>query len=86
MVLNHEPREASAELAAAVVRETLAAGGPASRPLIARNGLGSAFVDPALRLLQHGGAAIRLGAQLNQIVFADTGRVSALDFAGEAAS
>ena len=84
MMLNHEPREASAELAAAVVRETLAAGGPASRPLLARNGLSSAFVDPALRLLQHGGAAIRLGAQLNQIVFADTGRVSALDFAGEA--
>jgi squalene-associated FAD-dependent desaturase len=83
MMLNHEPREASAEVAAAVVRETLAAGGPASRPLIARNGLGSAFVDPALRLLQHGGAAIRLGAQLNQIAFADTGRVSALDFAGE---
>jgi hydroxysqualene dehydroxylase len=81
LVLNHEPREATAELAAAVVRETLAAGGPASRPLVARNGLGSAFVDPALRLLQHGGAAIRLGAQLNQIVFADTGRVSALDFA-----
>jgi hydroxysqualene dehydroxylase len=83
LVLNHEPREATAELAAAVVRETLAAGGPASRPLVARNGLGSAFVDPALRLLQHGGAAIRLGAQLNRIVFADTGRVSALDFADE---
>ena len=84
MMLNHEPREASAELAAAMVRETLAAGGPASRPLLARNGLSSAFVDPALRLLQHGGAAIRLGAQLNQIVFADTGRVRALDFASEA--
>ena len=84
LVLNHEPREATAELAAAVVRETLAAGGPASRSLVARNGLGSAFVDPALRLLQHGGAAIRLGAQLNQIVYADTGRVSGLDFAGEA--
>ncbi|WP_144155877.1 hydroxysqualene dehydroxylase HpnE [Paraburkholderia sp. BCC1885] len=83
LVLNHEPREATAELAAAVLRDTLAAGGPASRPLLARNGLSSAFVDPALRLLQHGGAAIRLGAQLNQIVFADTSRVSALDFVGE---
>jgi hydroxysqualene dehydroxylase len=31
--------------------------------------------------LQHGGAAIRLGAQLKEIVFADTGRVSALEFA-----
>jgi squalene-associated FAD-dependent desaturase len=81
LMLNHEPREASAELAAAMIRETLAAGGQACRPLLARNGLSSAFVDPALRLLQHGGAAIRLGAQLKEIVFADTGRVSALEFA-----
>ena len=60
-MLNVEPREASAELTGAMVRETLLAGGLACRPLVARNGLGSAFVDPALRLLQHGGAAIRLG-------------------------
>jgi squalene-associated FAD-dependent desaturase len=81
LMLNLEPREASAELAAAVVRETLAAGGPACRPLLARNGLSSAFVEPALRLLQHGGAAIRLGAQLNEMVFAERGRVSGLSFA-----
>jgi squalene-associated FAD-dependent desaturase len=82
-LLNVEPREASAELAGAMVRETLVAGGLACRPLVARNGLGSAFVDPALRLLQHGGAAIRLGSRLTDMVFADTGRVSALNFAGE---
>ena len=79
-VLNIEPREATAELAGAVARETFAAGGPACRPLVARNGLSSAFVDPALRLLQHGGAAIRLGSPLQEMVFADTGRVSALNF------
>ncbi|PCE23378.1 hypothetical protein BWP39_27255 [Paraburkholderia acidicola] len=79
-VLNVEPRDGTAELAGAVVRETLVAGGQACRPLVARNGLASAFIDPALRLLQHGGAEIRLGSQLKSIEFADTGRAAALDF------
>jgi squalene-associated FAD-dependent desaturase len=80
-LLNVEPREASAELAGTMVREALLAGGLACRPLVARNGLGSAFVDPALRLLQHGGAAIKLGSRLRQVVFAaNGGRVQALDF------
>lgn len=83
-MLNVEPREASAELTSAMVRETLLAGGLACRPLMARNGLGSAFVDPALRLLQHGGAAIRLGSRLQEIAFAaDNRRVRALNFADE---
>ncbi|MFM0289021.1 hydroxysqualene dehydroxylase HpnE [Paraburkholderia megapolitana] len=79
-VLNVEPRDGTAELAGAVLRETLAAGGQACRPLVARNGLASAFVDPALRLLQHGGAEIRLGSQLKSIEFAETGRAAALGF------
>ncbi|MEW9581760.1 hydroxysqualene dehydroxylase HpnE [Paraburkholderia sp. DGU8] len=80
-LLNVEPRDASAELAGAMVREALLAGGLACRPLVARNGLGSAFVDPALRLLQHGGAAIKLGSRLRQVVFAaNGGRVQALNF------
>ncbi|MGH8783285.1 hydroxysqualene dehydroxylase HpnE [Paraburkholderia sp.] len=79
-VLNVEPRDGTAALAGAVVRETLAAGGQACRPLVARNGLASAFIDPALRLLQHGGAEIRLGSRLKSIAFEDTGRVAALDF------
>lgn len=82
-MLNLEPREASAELTGAMVRETLLAGGLACRPLVARNGLGSAFVDPALRLLQHGGATIKLGSCLREIAFADAGRVQALHFADE---
>ncbi|MFM0629568.1 hydroxysqualene dehydroxylase HpnE [Paraburkholderia xenovorans] len=83
-MLNVEPREASAELTGNMVREALLAGGLACRPLAARNGLGSAFVDPALRLLQHGGAAIRLGSRLDGIVFAaDNRRVQALNFAAE---
>jgi hydroxysqualene dehydroxylase len=83
-LLNLEPRDASAELTGAMVRETLLAGGLACRPLVARNGLGSAFVDPALRLLQHGGAAIKLGSRLREVVFAaNAGRVQALNFVDE---
>ncbi|RFU48660.1 hydroxysqualene dehydroxylase HpnE [Paraburkholderia sp. DHOC27] len=82
-VLNVEPREASAEMTAGFVRETLLAGGAACRTLTARHGLSSAFVDPALRLLQHGGAAIRLDSRLDDIVFSERGRVSGLRFADE---
>ena len=76
-MLGVEPREASAELTAAMVRETLVAGGLACRPLVACNGLSRAFVDPALRLLQHGGATIELGSRLENLVFADNANVSA---------
>ena len=52
-----------AALAGAVVRETLAAGGSACRPLIARDGLGaSASIEPALSLLQAARREVRLGA------------------------
>lgn len=81
-MLNAEPRDAPAALTGAMVRETLMAGGLACRPLIARNGLSSAFVDPALRLLQHGGATIEIGSRLEKIRFAaNASRVEALDFA-----
>lgn len=82
--LNVEPRHATAELAAALVRGSLFAGGQACRPLVARNGLGSAFVDPALRLLQHDGATIRLGAGVRELAFSAAGdRLEALVFDGE---
>ncbi|MBN3764153.1 hydroxysqualene dehydroxylase HpnE [Burkholderia sp. Ac-20365] len=83
---NTEPRNATAELVSAALRDTFAAGGPSSRPLIARNGLGSAFVEPALRLLQHGGAAIRLGARVDALEFTEEGaqsRVAALRLDGD---
>lgn len=83
-MLKVEPREASAELTGAMVRQTVMAGGLACRPLIARNGLSSAFVDPALRLLQHGGAEIKLGSRLDDMIFAaDNRRVQTLNFAHE---
>lgn len=80
--LNVDPRGASGELAANMLREALFNGGDAFRPLVARSGLSSAFVDPALRMLQHGGAAIRLKTPLVEITYDDAARrVVALDFA-----
>ncbi|RQS67704.1 FAD-binding protein [Burkholderia sp. Bp8963] len=82
--LNVEPRHATAELARAVVCGTFAAGGPACRPLFARHGLGSAFVEPALRMLQHGGATIRLRSRLDALEFGARGHaVDALVIDGE---
>jgi squalene-associated FAD-dependent desaturase len=65
--LNTDPPEASARLAAAVVRETLAAGGRACRPLVAKDGLTGAFIDPALRFVETKGGAIRYGARLRAL-------------------
>lgn len=77
--LNTEPREASATLAAAVLRETLALGGAACRPLIAHEGLAAAFVEPALAFLRGRGADIRFGRRLRALAF-DGQRVAALQF------
>ncbi|SEP76429.1 squalene-associated FAD-dependent desaturase [Faunimonas pinastri] len=62
--LNTEPSEASAPMAAALLKETLGAGGKACRPLVATGHLGAAFVDPALVALRAKGAEIRFGARL----------------------
>jgi len=77
--LNTDPPEASARLAAAVLGETLAAGGRACRPLVARDGLTAAFIDPALRFLQARGGAIRYGARLRALGLGER-RVESLDF------
>ena len=67
--LNTDPREGSAALAAALLRETLAAGGRACHPLIAGRGLSRSFVDPALAFLAARGAAIRFGERLREDSF-----------------
>ncbi|PXX23528.1 MULTISPECIES: hydroxysqualene dehydroxylase HpnE [Burkholderia] len=83
-VLNVEPRHASAELARAVLCSTFAAGGPGCRPLVARHGLGSAFVEPALRMLQHGGAQIRLNSRADAFEFGAHGNaIDAVAIGGE---
>jgi squalene-associated FAD-dependent desaturase len=80
--LNIAPPQGSAKLASAVIRETLAAGGLACRPLLAREGLGATLIEPALSLLQQRGAAIRLEHQLRAVRFGGA-RIDALDFGGE---
>ena len=81
--LNIEPRQGSAALAGAVVRETLARGGKACRPLIAREGLGPTFIEPAIAYLQGRNAELRLNHELHAIRF-DDNRAVALDFGGDA--
>jgi squalene-associated FAD-dependent desaturase len=81
--LNTDPPEASALLAGAILRETLARGGRACRPLIAQEGLGPAFIDPALSYLERNGAKICYSRQLRQLDLADD-RVQALDFGEDA--
>jgi phytoene dehydrogenase-like protein len=80
--LNHAPPDASARLAATLMRETLAAGGRTCRPLIARDGLSGAFVDPALSWLKAHGAGVQFEHELHRIEFKD-GRAVALDFGGD---
>ena len=77
--LNVDPPEGSAGLAGAVVRETLLAGGQACRPLIAREGLSAVLVEPAIKLLQDGGAGIRFGHELREFGIS-AGRINELKF------
>lgn len=83
--LNTEPSDASAELAAAVLRETLAVGGQACRPLIARDGLGPAFVDPALAFLKARGVAVMFGHRLRSFGF-EGRRVATMRFGEDSIS
>jgi len=80
--LNIDPPFGSAKLAAAVIRETLAAGGRACRPMIAREGLGATLIEPALAGLQRRGAAVRLEHQLRAMRLTAE-RVEALDFGSD---
>jgi squalene-associated FAD-dependent desaturase len=80
--LNTEPAEADVRLAAGVLRETLAAGGQACRPMVATRGLSAAFIDPALAFLRDRGARIDFSRSLRAIEF-DGSRATSLQFAEE---
>jgi hydroxysqualene dehydroxylase len=83
--LNIDPAAGSAALAGAVIRETIAAGGQACRPLIAREGLGATLVEPALKLLGTRRANVLMGHQLHAIRYAED-RATALDFGKDSVS
>jgi squalene-associated FAD-dependent desaturase len=77
--LNTAPIEGSARLAAGVLRETVAKGGRAMRPLVAEPSLGAAFIDPALAWLGARGSTVTLGRRLRAIAF-DNDQVTGLDW------
>jgi hydroxysqualene dehydroxylase len=78
--LNIEPRQASASLARALIRETLAMGGKACRPLLARNGIGNVFVEPAVNYLRQCGVSILFQDELHAARFSN-GNIAELEFA-----
>lgn len=80
--LNVRPANGSGKLAGALVRETLALGGKACRPLIAPDGIGNALVEPALRWLRDRDVPVVLRHGLHALRFAGE-RVSHLEFGDE---
>ena len=77
--LNTDPPESSAALTAALLRETLAAGGKACHALFAGHGLARSFIDPALAFLAARGSSVRFGDRLRAFRFEEN-RAVALDF------
>jgi squalene-associated FAD-dependent desaturase len=80
--LNCDPEEGSARLAGAVIRETLARGGKACRPLIAAGGLGPALIDPAISRIRNKGGKVTFDHGLRSIEFTGL-RAGALVFSDE---
>jgi len=78
--LNIEPLSGSARLAGTLVQETLAQGGKACRPLMAPEGIGKVFVEPALDYLAARGVTVRFEHGLHALDFGE-GRVAQLKFA-----
>lgn len=66
--LNTDPADAAAVLMRPVLRETFLKGADACRPLIARNSLADALVDPALATLTATGADLRFGCRVRSLV------------------
>jgi squalene-associated FAD-dependent desaturase len=81
--LNIDAPLGAARLAGAVIRETLAAGGRACRPLIAREGLGTTLIEPALAYLKQHGVALRMEHQLRGMRLG-LDRIAALEFGDDA--
>lgn len=79
--LNTAPQEGSSKLAAALIRETIALGGAYCRPLLARDGIGKVFVDPAIDYLRGRGVAINFGDELTALERAGA-RIAALKLSG----
>ncbi len=77
--LNTSPREASARLLWMVLKQSFAKGEAACRPLMARENLDDALIEPALAFLRRQGTEIHLNCRLRQIEFSGE-RAATLDF------
>jgi hydroxysqualene dehydroxylase len=75
--LNTRPQQALARLLAAVMRETLLRGGKACLPVLPKEGLSDALVDPAIATLQARGAHIRFNGRIAGLTI-ERGRIIAL--------
>jgi squalene-associated FAD-dependent desaturase len=75
--LNTPSQEGLARLLAAVMRETLMRGGRACIPLLPKQGLSDALVNPAVTTLQGRGAEVRFNSRIAGLTMADR-RVTAL--------
>ncbi len=67
--LNTSPEDASAELASAVLHETLVRGGRYCRPRVASPNLAAAFIEPAIQFLARCGARLRMSERLRAVIF-----------------
>ena len=76
--LNTRPHEALASLFGAVLRETLLKGGNACLPLLPKEGLSEALVEPAIETLRERGADILFSRRISGVVI-DHGRATALE-------
>ena len=78
-VLNTTPEIGQAKLLWSVIRETFALGGEKCRPLAGKEGLGPAFVDPAVAFLAAKGAELRLNARVMAVEI-EGGRAARIRF------
>jgi hydroxysqualene dehydroxylase len=81
--LNIDPPKGSAGLAGAIIRETLLVGGHACRPLVARDGLSSVLIDPAVEFIRARGGSVTIGHELRELV-RSAARVETLKFVDDA--
>jgi hydroxysqualene dehydroxylase len=75
--LNTQPEQALARLLAAVLRDTLMAGGDSCLPMFPRGGLSAALIDPAVAMATARGATFHFGRRIAGLEIAG-GRVTGL--------
>lgn len=70
-VLNTEPETAAAALMKPVITETMAKGGLACRPVLAKEGLGYSFAEPAITYLKQKNTQVMMGTRCKAVTLTD---------------